>query len=497
MVYLFFTFIAFSIFLIAKNFRSKNNVWFYLMLIGFCLAIVGLAFYNEYTSSYTENKLFKNISKYIWMLDYYLHLDISKGYRIMNVGTALYIYGAVCFPLSYINQNRVRQILTILIAIIPGIMVIMYDPEIIGYFYGAKNVMFFSVVNKKIVEMYQTLNLVFNIAIKFYLTLSAFIFIYVYRLIIPILRRKFMYMIVGIIPIHILFLTLFYWFPNHNILSTRFFMFSSISAPYNEFLYTFITNFVMFSICLLVYAMLRYNIFEINIRKDKVNFQKQMDTAHVGMQVFSHSIKNQFVAVKLLTEQLENLKSGEDFEKRKKDVILEINNICMESVDRLSSLSRKMGIIKLKYEYVDINAVILEVLRKLEKGSPNIDFTFESNIEIRLYIDKKQFEKVIENIIINSIEACLKVENPAIRIKIYERNSFAIISVIDNGIGIEQENLNKVFEPFYSTKPTVSNWGIGLSFCQKIIKAFGGVIEPESKVGVGTSVNIYIPKVRR
>ncbi len=494
MIYLFLTFIALSIFLVVKNFKSKNNIWFYFLMAGFFLAITGLALYNEYVSSYTENKLFKSISSFIWMLDYYLNLDISKAYRVMNIGTALYMYSAVCFPLPYINNNNIRRIMMIPMASIPLLMVIFYEPKIISLFYGVTSQMVFSEVNENFVRLYRGLNFVFNFAIKTYLIVSVALLMYAYKVMIPILRRKFIYMIVGIAPIHILFLILFYWFPNHNVLSTRYFMFASISAPYNQFLFSFITYFVIFSICLLIYATMRFNIFEINVRKNKVNFQRQMDTAHEGMQVFSHSIKNQFVAVKLFTEQLDNLKPGDDFEKRKKDILQEIDKICVNSIDRLGSLSRRMGMIKLQYDYLAINTVISDVIKRLEKANPRIGFIFESSSDIILYIDKKQFEKVVENIIINSIEACSKCENPVIKLLTKEQNSFAVIIVTDNGIGIRQEDLSKVFEPFYSTKPTVSNWGVGLSFCQKIIKAFGGVIEAESKVGVGTSINIYIPR---
>jgi signal transduction histidine kinase len=163
-------------------------------------------------------------------------------------------------------------------------------------------------------------------------------------------------------------------------------------------------------------------------------------------------------------------------------------------VERLGSLSHRMGTLKLRYDDVPLSTVICNVIRKMEKTNPKIDFTFESNNDMLLYIDKKQFERVIENILINSIEACSKCENPGIRLLAKEQNSYTVIAVTDNGVGIKREDLDKVFEPFYSTKPTVSNWGVGLSYCQKIIKAFGGIIEADSKLGEGTTINIYIPK---
>ena len=493
MIYLFVTFIAFSILLIVKNNRSRNIIWFYFMLIGFCFAFIGLALYNEYISSYTEDVLFHSVSKIVWTLDYYLNLDVSQGYRIMNIGTAFYIYGAICFPLSYINNQKRRRYGYILMIIIPLSMIIMYDPIVIKMFYGIKDDTAISLISKQISEMYRFLNVVFNIAIKLCLITSIYIFIYVYRIIIPIMRKKFTFMIIGIIPIHILFLILFYWFPNHNILYRRLYILSSISVPYNKFLYGFITYFGIFSIILLIYAMWRYNIFDINIRKKRISFQRQMDTAHIGLNVFSHSIKNQIIAIKLLTEQLATTADIA----RKNELISDITKICNNSIEKLGTSFKETGVMKLKYKNINLNEFIREVVVKHDTINKNVKFEYECKDEINLYIDSKQFVKVIENLIINAVEACDKQENPIIKLTGEQRDNYYIITVSDNGSGIDSKNIKKVFDPFFSTKPMSSNWGIGLSFCQKVIEAFGGAIEIGNNDNEGTAVHIFIPINRR
>lgn len=493
MIYLFITFIAFSILLITKNYKSRNIIWFYFVLIGFCMAFVGLAFYTEYINNYLEDQLFSSISKFLWMLDYYLNLDVSKDYRIMNIGTALYIYGSICFPLSYVNNRKTQRLGYILILLVPLIMVIMYDPEIISRIYGIQGSTAFFATNKKASDMYIMLNSIFNIAIKSYLIMSIGIFIYAYRSIIPIMRRKFMYMIIGIIPIHILFLILFYWFPNHNILYRRLYLLASISVPYNKFLYEIITYIGIFSIVLLVYAMLRYNIFEISIRKNRVDFQKRMDTAHVGLKVFSHSIKNQIIAIRLLSEQL----STTEDEGRKNELIKEITHICNHSIEKLGTSFKETGVVKLSYESVNINELMKIIVLRQEKINESVHFELECSAEICIYIDPKQFIKVMDNLIINAIEASGKQKKSLIRISVGEKDNYCIITVMDNGSGIDRKHAKKVFEPFYSTKPMASNWGIGLSFCQKVVEAFGGAIEIESEKNVGTKVHIFIPLNRR
>jgi len=67
------------------------------------------------------------------------------------------------------------------------------------------------------------------------------------------------------------------------------------------------------------------------------------------------------------------------------------------------------------------------------------------------------------------------------------------IKVIDNGIGIPQKVVDKIFQPFFTTKPTGQGTGLGLSLSYDIIKAHGGEIKAESKEGEGSEFMIVLP----
>lgn len=493
MIYILITFIAFGILLITKNHRSRNIIWFCFMLIGFCLAFVGLAFYSEYMNEYGENKLIGSISEAIWTTVYYLKLDISAGFRIMNIGTALYIYGAICFPLSYINSRKVKCIGFIAAIIMPLLLIVIYDPQLVSRIYGIDNPVTFALGNKSISTIYEVSNVIFNIYIKMCLIISIGIFIFVQRTILPIIKKKLIYMIIGIVPIHILFLILFYWFPNHSIAFRRNYLLSSISFPYNGFLYGVITYFGIFSIILLIFAMLRYNIFDINVRKSRIDFERQMNTAHIGINVFSHAIKNQMIAIRLLAEQMQNISGKSSNSEEAQEII----SICNDSISRLGTAFRKTEIIKLNYKSINVNELINKIVSKYQIINKNILFLTDVKTELYLFIDGIQFEKVIDNLIVNSIEACSNCAEPCIKTSIGEQDAYGIITIEDNGSGIADKNIKKVFEPFFSTKPMVTNWGIGLSHCQKVIEAFGGAIEIEKREQEGTRINIFISKYRR
>jgi signal transduction histidine kinase len=68
-----------------------------------------------------------------------------------------------------------------------------------------------------------------------------------------------------------------------------------------------------------------------------------------------------------------------------------------------------------------------------------------------------------------------------------------VVSVKDSGVGIATENLTKIFEPFFSTKPVGKGTGLGLSLCFGIVEAHGGRIDIKSKVGEGTEVFVILP----
>ncbi|MGG2934017.1 ATP-binding protein [Bacillus pacificus] len=125
-----------------------------------------------------------------------------------------------------------------------------------------------------------------------------------------------------------------------------------------------------------------------------------------------------------------------------------------------------------------------------------------TNIQVELYADSKdiiiecsenQLKQVFINILQNSIEAMPDGGRISIHIKEIGKDGI-IISVIDKGIGIPEERIKRLGEPFYSTKE--KGTGIGLMLSYKIIESHQGNISIMSEVGVGTTVTIYLPKIQ-
>nr|WP_234990425.1 PAS domain-containing sensor histidine kinase [Aquimixticola soesokkakensis] len=120
--------------------------------------------------------------------------------------------------------------------------------------------------------------------------------------------------------------------------------------------------------------------------------------------------------------------------------------------------------------------------------------------------DKRQLEQVLMNLVVNARDAMsgggqIKIEtNNAVLQAPFTRDrvtlpagDYVVIKVSDEGCGIPPDRLQKVFEPFYTTKRTGEGTGLGLSTAYGIIKQTGGYIFVDSVVGIGTSFLIYLP----
>jgi two-component system, NtrC family, sensor kinase len=107
--------------------------------------------------------------------------------------------------------------------------------------------------------------------------------------------------------------------------------------------------------------------------------------------------------------------------------------------------------------------------------------------------DPIKLQQVLLNLINNSLYALKGMDKPQIKIRVFKEGSFIKILFSDNGSGVPKEILNKIFNPFFTTKPVGQGTGLGLSTVYGIIESMSGKIEVVSEVGTGTEFSIFIP----
>ncbi len=132
---------------------------------------------------------------------------------------------------------------------------------------------------------------------------------------------------------------------------------------------------------------------------------------------------------------------------------------------------------------------------RFDKRHRNISFNHKvqgSNRQVCVH--PQSIQQVLVNVIINALDAVAEKEDPRVTISSQCLDeSFCRISITDNGIGIPEEHLERIFEPFYTTKPLGQGTGLGLSISYNLIQRDGGHIDVQSTPGSGTTVSISLP----
>ncbi len=213
----------------------------------------------------------------------------------------------------------------------------------------------------------------------------------------------------------------------------------------------------------------------------------------------AHEIRNPLTSIGGFARRLNKKLLEEEKEKEKER---EYTELIISEVNRLEKILRDVLAFsrdaKFNLKRQEVNEPIKESLKIF------VDTCSEQLIEIKedldtslpsILIEKDQIRQAVNNIISNAIDAMPKGGTLKINTfmqELYNVN-FIVAEVADTGIGIPQEKLDKIFEPFYSTKEIGKGSGLGLSLCKKIVDEHCGLITVESELGKGSSFKLFFP----
>jgi len=184
-------------------------------------------------------------------------------------------------------------------------------------------------------------------------------------------------------------------------------------------------------------------------------------------------------------------------------------NVIKRQTRRISDYTRRL----LNYsqsmpfnpEPTDLETLINECVFLLNHRFRAKKLSVTKNIELRqteVFVDHRQMEQVLINLLNNSVDAVESQGEITISLKKIGDSSFSeedqmkekiLISIEDNGTGIPQDHLAKIFNPFFSTKSKINGTGLGLAITKAIIARHKGKIEVMSKQGEGTIFKIFLP----
>ena len=145
------------------------------------------------------------------------------------------------------------------------------------------------------------------------------------------------------------------------------------------------------------------------------------------------------------------------------------------------------------FERVDLAARLFSVVQLFKSNNEFVEIKYTGNEkEMFVYADAEQLVQVFNNLLKNALQAIPNNRIGKIKVELKEFETKLIIEITDNGNGISEENMDKLFIPNFTTKST--GMGLGLSIAKNIIELSEGNIAFQSKINIGTTFTISFPK---
>lgn len=213
----------------------------------------------------------------------------------------------------------------------------------------------------------------------------------------------------------------------------------------------------------------------------------------------AHEIKNPLTSIdihiQLMKKEIAKLEGEET--KNMSNLLV----IVKEEVDRLNSIVQDFLFavrpMSMSTSMEDINEIVKEMAQFLqyEVEEEDIEFVLDLDEDLpRVVVDPKYLKQAFLNVIKNAIEAIHEKGEIHIKTESTEEGD-VVVHIVDNGEGIPESRMGKIYDPYFTTKKFGS--GLGLVIVYKIIKELGGKLKVKSKEGVGTRFSIELPVLEK
>ncbi len=164
---------------------------------------------------------------------------------------------------------------------------------------------------------------------------------------------------------------------------------------------------------------------------------------------------------------------------------------CKNIINDMIDITKKSGV---EVREIDLKACLGNLLSVMNFKKQKIHLIDEIAPDLpAIKGDLNAVKQCFMNIFQNAKDAVEGVEDKQIRVRAYECEQAVRVEIADSGIGIHQDILDKIFEPFFSTKDTGKGVGLGLTLCYELINRMGGSIEVDSAFGKGTVFAVTLP----
>ncbi len=483
----------FMLIIIARN---KNNTFAWIftgMFASLDIIFISMIFYiiklsNYYSVFDIENVIFMMMTK--------VNMNFFHIHMLVNFGVVLFMTSKLLIVSVFqsTKANTKKQVVFILICVLLGVLYMFFNSFTVSQ-------KLFIIKNSTDVQN-AGLGRVLTYIFEFYnIALFAVSFILPYVAIIsgykntPLSFKKKQYAILtaflGIIDLFFALTFIFGPFKGKVINNIELENFTVYGNGFVNKYYIYFSTAALIVINIFYIILARYRIF------DRVSFfrnrliLKNTKVLPTDIRNVTHSYKNSIFAIMALCDEIE-----EDYKSdgRLSSITGQINKISRDVLSQLETFANLTNSDIKKVSETDIQSCIDDAVSRLTCGEIAVEKNYFTG-PVYILAERSQIVEAIYNILVNSVEAIniSGKKDGKIKISLYSDSDWVCISIWDNGCGIEKKNIKKLYNPLFSTKKTNKNWGIGLSYSYKVIKAHLGIIFCDSVFGEYTEFQILLP----
>lgn len=486
--------ITMSVLVVCRS-RDKQTMLLLGLCLSFCCMFVGIIIYLAKTGGV------RNGSQFFLFLDLriqrklsYMPIPLRKIGYLIALGRSLFPGFLLMAAIGFTLDQRLCWMKKFdwVAMILPAVTLILYYPSTFLKIGKASKTAQMVLINVTIAW------------IALYLILSVLLILHEYRSVtIPYLRKQFRYMAVFIVCI-----TVMYSFHFRQDPIQVYQMYSAEYMRLGGLLYSgtvggSLSRWILMSVLTTVFSVFgflnlqSYSKIEQEEKQGDIMIAKKFDMASEGISVFVHGMKNQLLSNRILGEKMQEELAQEEPNTEKLvqyvTMMTDINNNMIKRMEELYKSIKANALILLPAE---VSQVTERAIQRFHEKYPDVQPEIEIRAESRILADEAHLSEVFYNLLINGYEAILEEhrEKPMLKMSVYDERLYVVFRIDDNGRGMSKQVQNKVFDPFYTSKNTNNNWGMGLYYVRQIVKNHFGMLKIESTEHVGTTFFIMIPK---
>ena len=503
--------LLFSLALLFVDNKNKYSYFFILMMSGMALAMMSIIVEIAKNSNYLlpPGYIFRNVENMIYyQINRILRIPLSTLLIIRNSGVTIYLSAMILFVSSF-NKSiasddekrgfRRHIVVRNFLPVYPVFYFIFYHPESAYRIYvhgkqlsGTQMNNWFSILE------------IMDIAA---IVLAALYLVYpiVYLLLnqlrngITFFAEQLLGLAVSLALLNCLFFYMFFLgtfrLSAASVIRSGLWRYSFLERI-PQFYITMLPFLMLLIECIILYIIIRFRATDfINALKSRM-MRKNIGALYQNQRDILHSNKNQMFRLKLLADEALT-HYGQDTGKEKLE---EIRNLCegnMETISRTLDYIKVFTIHTVSNDFVQVVENALRIAAVPEEIEVIKDYRQPS---ISGYFDEYHIEQSLVDLIINAVDAIQSKYGGAaqIRITVNASVNWIYCMITDTGCGIPRKMLKRIFDPYVSTKSKQNNWGMGLAYVQRIVKAHYGQIRFRSNPAKSETVaEILLPRSLR